>query len=560
MGVILQAAYRRQANPTVSVPAPTDGDGANWWYDHLAQQMHALAAVGITDIQLPPVHMTIGGDAPTSDGYGVYWEYNLGTEAKPTRFGSAERLQRMCAIAKANGLNILADWVPHQRYGGDRGVYAYKSVTGKPGRFSKTPTCFIEETTPGGVPRGPLAGAVGDDFGFGDELAPDTSVPAGYVLNGLIDAGDWLFQRLDLSGCRDDDTKGQSFHAAKTWANAKSMAGKIVIGEFADGNRNDLKWWVGGTEMRCMAYDFDVKYTAESMCNNGSKWNMGQLQNHGMASFGWPWSGRAVTFLENADSDTNGFGAVVFNKLLGYAWILTSEGWPSIYYRDYSTDRYCYGLKAHLDNLFWIHEHLANGVTWYRHSEYQFVVYERQGAPGLLVGLNNDIWGGWKSWTGPTSFGANVHLHDYSGHCGDVWTDDQGRVTIGIPPNDNGQGFCCYSRAGLGVANQVSKWKTTQVFEGADDLDIAPATAGVPTIVTRLWCEAGTTAEVISETASVGFSVLDMDGLPLQLSETENGFAAHVVKTGWQSLFATSNAAAALPYKVSVTYQAPQTL
>src|SRR5207302_543519 len=205
-------------------------------------------------------------------------------------------------------------------------------------------------------------------------------------------------------------------------------------------------------------------------CNNGSRWDMSQLTHAGLASLGQYYAARAVTFIENADSDTNGFGATIYNKLLAYAYILTAEGWPSIYYRDYAQEKYCYGLKPKIDNLIWIHEHLANGQTWFRHAEYQFVVYERQGAPGLLVGLNNDIWGGWKTVTVQTSFPPNSQLHDYSGHAGDVWTDWQGRVTFGIPPNDNGGGYVCYSRVGQDMRLSAPGRATTQLFEGANDL------------------------------------------------------------------------------------------
>ncbi len=568
MGVILQAAYRRQADPTISVPAPSDGDGDPWWYDHIASQCKAFAEAGFKTLQLPPVSMTIGGDSPSSDGYGVFNEYDLGSEDKPTRFGSAERLQRMCAIAKANGLELIADWVPHQRYGGDKGVYHYSAAGGSTaGRFPKDPQCFCSCTTPGGVPRDPIDGPVSDDFGFGDELCPINAIPKGYVMDGLIDAGDWLYSRLDLDGCRDDDTKGQALAAITKWANAKAMAGKPVIGECADGNRSMLQWWVGATGMRCYAYDFSVKYNLESMCNNGSKWDMTQLQSTGLASFGYPWGMYAVTFIENADSDTDGFGAVIYNKVLGYAFILTSEGWPSVYYRDYSTDKYCYGLKPWIDNLIWIHEHLANGFTAWRHAEYQFVVYERLSSPGLLVGLNNDVWGGWKTVTVQTAFGPNVHLHDYTGNTWDQWTDENGVVTIYIPPNDNGKGYCCFSRAGIDQPNEIRGGPTTQVFEGAEDLDIPPAGPSWST-VQRLWCTGNSLIQIGPQVGvpAVSWRILDPGGASIPLRSTgsgdEQGLEGSTTATGWHTLQvkALPSETAPVPFTVAVTYSAPQTL
>jgi hypothetical protein len=59
------------------------------------------------------------------------------------------------------------------------------------------------------------------------------------------------------------------------------------------------------------------------MCNSRGNWDMAQLDHAGFA-------GRdplhAVTFLENHDTDLN--SPVVFNKILGYAYLLTSEGYP----------------------------------------------------------------------------------------------------------------------------------------------------------------------------------------------------------------------------------------
>jgi alpha-amylase len=105
-------------------------------------------------------------------------------------------------------------------------------------------------------------------------------------------------------------------------------------------------------------------------------------------------------------------------------------------------------------------------------------VYERTGFPNLLVGLSNDMSGGWKTVTVQTGFGANVQLHDYSGRSGDLWTDSQGNATLGIPPNNNGQGYVCYSHVGQDKPNPVRRFATMQLFEGSDDLDIRPAVPG----------------------------------------------------------------------------------
>jgi alpha-amylase len=156
---------------------------------------------------------------------------------------------------------------------------------------------------------------------------------------------------------------------------------------------------------------------------------------------------------------------IVTNKLLGYAYILTSEGYPCVYYRDYSADPGCYGLKPKIDNLIWIHEKLAAGETRPLCKDFNVFAFERTGGPRLLVGLNNDPANS-HSVTLTTGFGPNVQLHDYTGHAGDVMTDGTGSLTITIPQNRAGAGYVCYSRYGIDGGFAAASQVVHQDFEG----------------------------------------------------------------------------------------------
>jgi alpha-amylase len=562
MGVILQAAFRRTGKLNgkarlVTVPSPSDPQTPHvpWWYDHIAQQAEDLSAVGFTAVLLPPVCKTSEGASPLADGYGVFDDYDIGGkdqfDSVPTRFGSREQLQRLCAVLHANGIQVYADMVPHQRSGGHKGVYVYTG-SGQSGRFPKHPSCFFGPSNEGRVPRDPIAGPVSDDMSFGDELCTVTSLPGGYVLNGLIDAGDWLTTSLDLQGYRIDDTKGQASASVLKWANSKAMAGKVAIGEYDDGNVRNINWWVweSGINGRAYAFDFPLHYVLRSMCMNPSGWDMSQLDHAGYAGIS-PMT--AVTFVENPDTDTDGFGSIIINKLLAYAYVLTTEGYPTVYYRDYSTDKYCYGLKPWIDNLVWIHEHLANGETVFRWKNYQFVVYERTSYPNLLVGLNNDPSSNWKSVTVQTGFGANVHLHDYSGHGGDLWTDHAGKVALFIPPNHNGQGYVCYSRLGLGTANRPTAAETRQTFYGAADLDIGPATSAMHTIG-RIWCAKDSLVDV-SASEGIAYDITDANGRLV----AANGAQSRTTLNGWYTISVRSTGTDQA-FHLTATYHAPKGL
>jgi alpha-amylase len=285
---------------------------------------------------------------------------------------------------------------------------------------------------------------------------------------------------------------------------------------------------------------------------------------------------QAVTFVENPDTDTDGYSSVIWNKMLAYAYILTSEGYPCVYYKDYSTDTGCYGLKPLIDNLIWIHENLAFGQTIQRWKDYQCFTYERLGYPNLLVGLNNDMSNGWRTITVQTGFGPNVQLHDYSGHAGDVWTNGSGAVTIGIPENDNGMGYVCYSRLGYGQPFSAQSQMATQVFAGADDLDIGPARDGRTIDIGRCWCAAGTSIAATLEPATEHWipstqlilELVGPDGV-LVASQTWVGPGHHptalhaqakhtgfyTVRLAGKNLPAKQNA-----YQLTVQYTAPQHL
>jgi hypothetical protein len=381
--------------------------------------------------------------------------------------------------------------VEHQRVGDSAAkpfVFRYLGADGKAdrGRFPKDPLHFVPQ-----VPRDPnLGGPVSDDFPFGRELAPiNGRPPKHYIMDNLIAAADWLTRALDVQGYRLDDVKGLSTDFLQPFLTSKSMQGKFAVGEFFDGNRGLVENWVTnphGMKDRSSAFDFPLKFLLTGMCNNPGRFNMASLDHAGLTGID---PLHAVTFVENHDTDL-GNNRIILNKMLGYAYILTSEGYPCVFYRDYSTDPGCFGLKPGIDNLIWIHEHLAEGATQQRFLDFNLLAYERLGGPHLLVALNNDP-NAPRTVKLATGFGANVPLHDYTGHALDVVTDGGGSATVTVPKNNNGLSYVCYSRAGLGgAAFVVTPHAVTQDFEGAEDLDILPALNGNAVTVGRIWCSA----------------------------------------------------------------------
>jgi len=576
MGVLLHAHYRLMGpnGQKIVMPAPVDKDTphAPWWWDHLASQAADFRRCGFSAVLLPPICKTASGAAPDADGYGLYDNYDIGSKNQffsiPTRFGDHERLRRMIAIMHACGLDVYADVVMHQYYGGNNGTYKYLGADGKTpnGRFPKHPSCFVG--APPRVPADPVANPQGN-FAFGDMASYINSTPKDYMLNGATDAADWLTRTLDVEGYRIDDVKGMAVEAVRQVLDSKSMAGRFAVGEYFDGNPSALHWWVWNSGMggRCNVFDFTLHWTIQAMCNNSSRWWMGGLQGAGYIAVD-PMN--AVTFVDNPDTDLSYGENVIWNKLLGYALILTAEGYPAVYYKDYSSDANCYGLKPFIDDLIWIHENLAFGPTLTRWgNDPQVYVFERQGYPGLLVGLNNDQYNTYVR-TVQTSFGANAQLHEYTGKHGDIWTNGQGEATFTLPKNDNGQGYLCFSRAGYGQAFSLNRRTTTQSFLGAADLDHDPAENGKAVLAGRVWCQGGTAieAELMADSAEVhAADVLTVELLDTRDKLLASGTMKKAIKTtanqsGWFSFrvtgygLPTSGAA----YELKVTYTGTQEL
>jgi alpha-amylase len=581
MGVLLHAHYRMLGadGAHVVMPAPVDESTphAPWWWDHLASQAADLRRAGFSAVLLPPVTKTASGAAPDADGYGLYDNYDIGSKNQvyhiPTRFGDHERLRRLIAILHACGMDVYADVVMHQYDGGNNGTYEYLGANGKSmnGRFPKHPSCFVGN--PPRVAVDPVANPQGN-FGFGDMASYLNSTPKGYMMNGAIDAADWLTRTLDVQGYRIDDVKGMAVDAVRNVLNSKSMAGRFAVGEYFDGNPQALQWWVWNSGMggRCQVFDFTLHWTIQSMCNNSSNWFMGGLQGAGFIATD-PMS--AVTFVDNPDTDLSFGENVIWNKLLGYALILTAEGYPAVYYKDYSTDAGCYGLKHFIDNLIWIHENLAFGDTLTRWgNDQQVYVFERQGYPGLLVALNNDQYNA-ATRTVATNFGANVQLHDYTGKHGDIWTNGAGQATFTIPRNENGQSYLCFSRTGYTQAFALNRRTTSQTFFGAADLDTPPAQNGHSVQAGRFWCAQGSAIDISLEAATgpwgtaaeIVFHLTDAEGQLLG-SETLTATRARaqlrtVAKgAGWYTLNAAGQGLGAegAAYEATVIYTGTQGL
>ena len=129
---------------------------------------------------------------------------------------------------------------------------------------------------------------------------------------------------------------------------------------------------------------------------------------------------QAVTFVDNHDTIRDPNNAINNDKLLAYSFILTHEGYPSVFWMDW----YNFGLaKTGTPNgiaaLVAAHEQYAGGTTQVLYADDNLYIMQRTGAgtqPGLVYVLNNlgDAWNGitvQTQWTNtqfePVAYGGN---------------------------------------------------------------------------------------------------------------------------------------------------------
>ena len=160
---------------------------------------------------------------------------------------------------------------------------------------------------------------------------------------------------------------------------------------------------------------------------------------------------RAATFVDNHDTTQNAGDAVIHDKLLAYAFILTHQGYPCVFWPDY----FNYGLARTgtsngLDALIAAHENYAAGYASNLWADHDLYIMQRSGyqsQPGLVFVLNN-LGDAWHGATVQTQW-TNRHLtpiawdgYDQS-RPAEKYTGSDGRIDLYAAP----RGFVVYAPA-----------------------------------------------------------------------------------------------------------------
>ena len=435
------------------------------WYGTMADKAAELSDMregcGIDRIWFPPPQKSNSGRR--SMGYDPYDYYDLGEYSQkgtvPTHFGTQSDLKKTIRAYREEGISCMADIVLNHRLGGAseknpnldgaRSWTDFSDVaSGKcTWRYDQFHPSSREKEDPG----------VFSDFPDVCHVNLDTEGSAGY---DLIQWANWLIEPRNAGfdgGWRLDYVKG--VHPA-------------YIGDFLAGTGDAygiLECWDGihaietylAASDHAVAFDFPGFYTMGEVFNH--RGDIEQLVDPEKV-FAARDPERAVTFVANHDTDKDAHvESVTNNTMLAYAFILTYQGYPCIFWKDY----FSYGLSTlgtqpgnGIKPLVWVRGALGGGdpdIELLKTDSRDLLVYGTldgdAAAPGYIVAINNSP----KRKRRTTVITHNDYLKGKALQChawysyvdghnrqpSPVKCDPSGRMTLIVPP----RGYAVYSVA-----------------------------------------------------------------------------------------------------------------
>lgn len=391
MGVIIQAFYW-------DCPK-LEGREYAWW-NYVGEKIPSLRQTGFTALWLPPPSKAANLGGP-SMGYDPYDYYDLGAidqkGSKKTWFGSEDELRALIAAAHSSSLQVYADVVFNHNSGGDAAeVNPIDQVSRwtrfDPGsrKFPRDYRCFHPspyETWDGGT--------------FGD--MPDVCHRDPYVYEQIIEFARWLLEDVGFDGFRYDCVKGYGGWMTRAIQELRALRGSAVfkpfgVGECWDSDRVITEWldetnaW---SDNPASAFDFPLRDRLKGLADSYG-YSLNNLAAAGTLHRDRP--AQAVTFVENHDVARS--DPIINGKMMAYAYILTHEGYPCVFWQDYYNGQL--GREGSADGiaaLVGVHERYAGGTGSVLYADENLYVMQRPGfdaQAGLVLVLNNlgDRWNG----------------------------------------------------------------------------------------------------------------------------------------------------------------------
>lgn len=285
-------------------------------YNYLNSRAGGYAAAGINVLWMPPPSKSTGGT-----GYIPTELFNF----SQTSYGTEAQLKTLLNTLNSSSPKIhpMADIVVNHR-GGSTNWTDFTNPTWDCHSITSTDEAnsgTITGVRPCGNPD------TGEDFPGGRDLDHTNA----QVQNGVKEFLTRL-KAIGFDSWRWDVAKGFSANYFGDYITASSPYASV--GEYWDGNMNNLKSWIDGTGKKSAAFDFALYYNNLQPAFNSGNYSV-LAGNPGLAGqFGY--ADKSVTFVDNHDTFVKA-GSFVNNDniMKAYAYILTHPGIPCIFFPHY---------------------------------------------------------------------------------------------------------------------------------------------------------------------------------------------------------------------------------
>jgi len=370
-GVMMQAFY-------------WDVEPRHEWWKILNNKVAGWADAGVDRIWLPVVSK--GQSGGYSMGYDPSDYFDFGEFNQhgtiPTRFGTRAELETLIASAHSANLEVIADIVLNHNSGGGEEF--------NPFRNKNTYTLFDET-------HGNASGMFNRSYkdyhpnDIHERDAGDLFFSEQDVCHDQERVQDWFWKKensvakyyknvMGFDGWRFDYVKGFEPWVVKAWLDE---VGGFSVGENFDGNSAVLERWVD--ESGSNAFDFACFYKMEEAFDRNN-----DLTFLGRDMLRKTYPNKAVTFVANHDTekDDNEDNRIKeSNKMKAYAYILTHDGYPTIFYLDYENAAF----QDEIKNMILLHNTLATGAVEVLFNDNDEYIMKRAGNtnnPGLILYIN----------------------------------------------------------------------------------------------------------------------------------------------------------------------------
>ncbi|GJE88650.1 alpha-amylase [Phanerochaete sordida] len=357
------------------------------WWRHFEAEVPALAALGVTQVWLPPPNKAMRKEGQGYDAYDL-WDLGefdqKGTVA--TRWGTKEELVQAIATAKAHDIDVLIDAVLNHKLGADR-PEAFQAVqveehdrnkeagpvqeiegwtafdfTGRAGKYSelkwthehftgidwnhrtKTNAIYriVSDKHKGWSPH------VDKEFGNYDYLLGndiDHRHPA--VRDDLLAWSKWVLETTGGQGFRLDAIKHMDrtflLEFLKTARKLPERQNLFAVAEYWSGDIDKIKPYIRTFEGLLSFFDVPLHYNFHNVSKQWSDYDLRTIFDNTVVQCR-PMD--AVTFVDNHDTQVGQtLESWVYSnfKLQAYALILLrQEGHPCVFYGDLYPNAECF--------------------------------------------------------------------------------------------------------------------------------------------------------------------------------------------------------------------------